>query len=185
MKKLALLSIVCIMAFLAIGVGESLYNGERLQPGELAFELAEAILIFGAVGLTAIIAYDARNKYLEQLHLVTKLEKAKFEGANWRRLAESYVNGLGAAISTQFEDWKFTPSESDIAMLMLKGFSHNEIASLRATSVATVRQQASMIYRKSGLTSRRELTAFFLEDLTPALDKTTMQKENIVRFDKP
>ena len=48
---------------------------------------------------------------------------------------------------------------------MLKGLSHKEIARLRLTSETTVRQQAAAIYRKSGLASRAELAAFFLEDL--------------------
>jgi hypothetical protein len=50
--------------------------------------------------------------------------------------------------------------------------SHREIADVRSTSEATVRQQALVIYRKSGLRNRSELSAFFLEDLllprTPA-----------------
>jgi DNA-binding NarL/FixJ family response regulator len=50
-------------------------------------------------------------------------------------------------------------------VLMLKGLSHKEIARVRATSEATVRQQAASVYRKSGLSSRAELSAFFLEDL--------------------
>lgn len=36
---------------------------------------------------------------------------------------------------------------------------------LRATSEATVRQQAPVVYRKSGLRNRSDLSAFFLEDL--------------------
>ena len=39
------------------------------------------------------------------------------------------------------------------------------MAGIRDTSEATIRQQALAIYRKSGLRSRSELSAFFLEDL--------------------
>jgi DNA-binding NarL/FixJ family response regulator len=48
---------------------------------------------------------------------------------------------------------------------MLKGLSHREVSEIRHTSEATVRQQALMVYRKSGLANRAELSAFFLEDL--------------------
>ena len=48
---------------------------------------------------------------------------------------------------------------------MLKGASLREIAGLRRTSEATIRQQAQNVYRKSGLNSRAELAAYFLEDL--------------------
>lgn len=48
---------------------------------------------------------------------------------------------------------------------MLKGFSHKEIARIRSTSEATIRQQAAAIYQKSNLGGRAALSAFFLEDL--------------------
>ena len=48
---------------------------------------------------------------------------------------------------------------------MLKGMSLKEIAIARDTSEATVRQQAQAIYRKSGLSGRAELAAYFLESL--------------------
>jgi hypothetical protein len=36
---------------------------------------------------------------------------------------------------------------------------------LRRTAEATIRQQAQNVYRKSGLSTRSELSAYFLEDL--------------------
>ncbi len=68
-------------------------------------------------------------------------------------------------IQEQFEFWRFTRSEKEVALLILKGFSFNEIAKMRHTKEKTVRQQASSIYGKSGVAGRHELTAWFLEDL--------------------
>ena len=62
-----------------------------------------------------------------------------------------------------------TQAEMEVGMLMLKGFSHPEIADVRAASERTIRDQARAVYRKSGLARRSELSAFFLEDLLPAL----------------
>jgi hypothetical protein len=50
-------------------------------------------------------------------------------------------------------------------LLLLKGFSHKEIARVRHTSTTTIRQQAASIYQKANLSSRAALSAFFLEDL--------------------
>lgn len=61
--------------------------------------------------------------------------------------------------------WGLTPAEQDIALLLLKGLSHKEIAQVRAVSETTVRQQARSLYRKAGLSGRSDLAAFFLEDL--------------------
>jgi len=52
-----------------------------------------------------------------------------------------------------------------VALMLLKGLSHKEIAAQRGTSEGTVRQQALSIYRKTGLSGRSTLAAFFLEGL--------------------
>ena len=58
-----------------------------------------------------------------------------------------------------------TAAEREVGLLILKGLSHKEIASLRATTEATVRQQAQAIYRKAGLPGKTAFSAYFLEDL--------------------
>jgi DNA-binding CsgD family transcriptional regulator len=75
------------------------------------------------------------------------------------------VKGLGAAIDAQFDRWGLTAAEREVAMLMLKGLSHKEIAAVREASERTVRQQARAIYAKANLSGRAALSAFFLEDL--------------------
>lgn len=67
-------------------------------------------------------------------------------------------------IQEQFNAWDFTPSEKEVALLLLKGLSFDEIANVRDTKEKTVRQQATAIYRKSGLNGRHEFAAWFFED---------------------
>lgn len=71
-------------------------------------------------------------------------------------------------IKQEFEKWKLTQSGTEIAWLIVKGFSFGEIAYLREVKEKTVRQQATAIYAKSGAKNRNELTALFLEDLLTA-----------------
>ena len=61
--------------------------------------------------------------------------------------------------------WNLTPAERKIALLLLKGYGHKEIATLLGRSERTIRQHAVAVYRKSNLSGRAELAAFFLEDL--------------------
>jgi DNA-binding NarL/FixJ family response regulator len=61
--------------------------------------------------------------------------------------------------------WQLTPAESEIGLLLLKGFSHQEIANLRTVSERTVREQARALYSKAGLTGSTALSAFCIEDL--------------------
>ncbi len=79
-------------------------------------------------------------------------------------LVEARKN-LADAIDRQFSDWGLSPSEREIGLLLLKGLSLKEIAMLRNTLEKTVRQQASSIYRKSGLSGRHAFAAWFIEDI--------------------
>ncbi|MBI2407862.1 MAG: helix-turn-helix transcriptional regulator [Gemmatimonadetes bacterium] len=87
------------------------------------------------------------------------------ERDEWRAHAQSALAGLGVAIDQQFSAWKLTPAEREVALLLLKGYGHKQIAGATQRSERTVRQHAVMVYQKSGLAGRAELAAFFLEDL--------------------
>lgn len=87
------------------------------------------------------------------------------ERDEWRASAHSALAGLGAAIDRQFEAWKLTPTEREVALLLLKGYGHKQIAGATNRGERTVRQHAVAVYQKSGLAGRAELAAFFLEDL--------------------
>lgn len=88
----------------------------------------------------------------------------------WRSRAEKLLRGLGEEIDRQLRKWKLTPAERGTAILILKGYGHKEIASLQGKSERTVRQHAVAVYRKSGLSGRADLSAFFLEDLLLPID---------------
>ena len=98
--------------------------------------------------------------------LRSDLRAMEVKAQQWREEARSALEGLGAAIDREFAKWGLTEAERDVALLILKGLSHKEIAAERDTSEGTVRQQALAIYRKAGLTGRSSLAAFFLEGLT-------------------
>lgn len=93
------------------------------------------------------------------------LKERSAERDAWQEAARSALEGLGTAISAQFEAWGLTPTERGVALGLLKGHSHKQIASLTGRSERTVRQHAVAVYGKSGLMGRAELAAFFLEGL--------------------
>lgn len=72
---------------------------------------------------------------------------------------------LMLVMQQQFKQWQLSPSESEVALLLIKGLSMKEISELRAVKEKTVRQQATSIYAKSGYAGRHELAAHFIEDL--------------------
>jgi DNA-binding CsgD family transcriptional regulator len=72
---------------------------------------------------------------------------------------------LNELILEEFDRWKLTKTEKDIAIMLIKGYSMQEIAELRGVKEKSVRQQATGIYSKANLSNRYELTSHFIEDL--------------------
>jgi DNA-binding NarL/FixJ family response regulator len=83
----------------------------------------------------------------------------------WRARAESSLTGLGQAIDAQCTAWGLTPAEREVAVMILKGLGHKQIAAATGRSERTVRQHAVAVYQKSGIGGRAELAAFFLDGL--------------------
>ena len=155
---------VVLFAAIAILIGVDLI--EDSQTGvDVAHLAIEAIVMVLAVAGVAALWRGLRAAEARAARLDRDLEAARKEAERYRTEAREALEGLGQAIDNQFNRWELTPAEREVALLLLKGLSHREVAELRSTSEATVRQQALMVYRKSGLRNRSDLSAFFLEDL--------------------
>lgn len=64
-----------------------------------------------------------------------------------------------------FDDWDLTPSERDVALMILKGIDNEGIARLRGTAAGTVRAQSARVYAKAGVEGRAQLVSLFVEEL--------------------
>jgi DNA-binding CsgD family transcriptional regulator len=167
-----LLSVVGAVAFVAFLALELSVEKGPLTLAKVALEAFELLLIMGTAAVTALLFTQFRAHRDEQAALVAELERARSQGQAWREKAQKHIAGLSAAIQEQFDQWGLSPAESEVAMLMLKGFSHKEIARLRNAGEQTVRQQARVVYAKADVSSRHAFCAFFLEDLlVPAEDE--------------
>ena len=165
-----------ILAVLAVVAGIALYLALELREEphmswkDMAFELLDIVPgVLTSVGVVLLFTLSRRQRD-EQRILIRELELARQRGQTWRNEARSYLNGLGEAIEAQFERWSFTEAEREVALLLLKGLSLKEIASVRETSDRTVRVQARALYAKAGLSGRAALSAFFLEDLLAPIE---------------
>ena len=143
--------------------------------GHAAVELAVMV-----VAVAVAIAITLRFVGLRERTrvLARHLDAAQLEAARWRREADGVVRGMAAAIDHQFERWQLSPAEREVALLLLKGLAHRQIAKLRDTSERTVRQQSLAIYRKAGLSGRAELSAFFLEDVLLLVERAGRREED-------
>ena len=132
---------------------------------DILFDLIEPTIIVLTVTGVLYLLGRTNRQHEEQLALLRDLDVARSDGAQWRTEIRELLKGLSTAINAQFDRWQLTIAEREIALLLLKGLSHKEIADTRHTSERTIRQQAQSIYGKANLTGRTALSAFFLEDL--------------------
>lgn len=138
----------------------------------------ELLFMLMSLGSAIFLWSGWRNANSSLNRVRQALSAHQVERDAWRNQAQGYLKGLGEAISTQLKEWGLTAAESETALFLLKGFSHKEIGNLTGKSERTVRQHAIAVYRKSALSGRAELSAFFLEDLLlPTESKTEMGKQ--------
>ncbi|MFN8392350.1 MAG: LuxR C-terminal-related transcriptional regulator [Bdellovibrionota bacterium] len=143
--------------------------GDKIDGAPWSHVLSELALVVVASGLAAYLFKRAQEPLVRKNRLLEReLTRAREDAVNWQNATRELRLGLSEAITKQFEEWKLSEAEQEIALLLLKGLSHKEIAEVRSTSEQTVRQQAGSLYNKSNLSGRNELSAFFLEDLLVA-----------------
>ena len=162
-----------LLAFLGVALLAAIDVSADLQEGAAFAHVAAevGILLVGLLGSIfmarrlVLTLRRARAVEKEALSLAEQLAATRVEANRWRTEARDLVKGLAAAIDQQFDRWNLTPAEKEVALLLLKGLSHKDIAEIRSVTEATARQQARAVYRKGGLSGRHDLAAFFLEDL--------------------
>lgn len=113
-----------------------------------ALEIAASIgLIFGAVlGAFSVLQAQRRQGQAEQA-------------------LRSAAGAFATVVDEKFAHWALTKAESDVAWLVIKGFSTKETAELRGTSEGTIKSQCNAIYRKVGVSGRAQLLSVMVEDL--------------------
>lgn len=150
---------VPITVLLALDLMDDYRSGVSVE--HMIVEIAFWALGFVAAGLVlqAIGRARRREGALEE-RLLESIAEAEKLRAETRKYA-----GQGEGFERQFEDWQLSPAERDVAVLLLKGYSYQQIGASRNAAEGTVRQQALSVYRKAGLSGRSELAAYFLEVL--------------------
>lgn len=162
------LAVAAILLLVAIGGAADLAldRPERWLSAHVLFEAAMMVVSLSfAIWLWRGWRRAAQSLALARRAFASRSATLQAERDTWRTSAQAALAGLGAAIDAQFDAWRLTPAEREVALLLLKGHGHKQIAGATQRSERTVRQHAVMVYQKSGLAGRAELAAFFLEDL--------------------
>lgn len=152
----------------------------RILYGVLAFQLAGALIFVSdlwseVLGLRSTpIPYEWQEiiQILASVSLLTGaatsvmyLRNSQRTMRSMRRQMDAAAGNFKAHLDTCFEKWNLTPSECEVAIYAMKGFSNAEVAALRGTSASTVKSQMNSIYKKSDFANRQQLISFLVEDL--------------------
>ena len=158
---------ISVMAFVVLLTLEVLTEPDTMTLADLAVD-ATHILLTIVAGAGAVLLWQRTQRQQEENRALQQdLGIARAEGNRWRSMVQAHLAGLKAGLDSQFQQWALTGAEREVGLLILKGLNHKEIASVRKTTEATVRQQAQSIYRKAGLPGKTAFSAYFLEDLLP------------------
>ncbi len=94
------------------------------------------------------------------------------ENRNYRAMAGLASGEFLRVLDSKFSEWELSDSEREIALLLIKGLTIQEIADVRNTKPGTIKSQSNAVYRKADVKSRNELVAYFVEDLLSGQDLT-------------
>lgn len=141
--------LACAVFFVVDAVEDFLEEGglESLGP-HLAVESLATIALLAAILI--------EGQFLRRL----MQRKARLE----RNLANASAE-VHAVIEAQFEEWRLSPAEHDIAMFLVKGLGTQEIADMRGSAEGTVKAHFASIFRKAGVHSRPELLSLLIDRL--------------------
>jgi DNA-binding CsgD family transcriptional regulator len=160
------LRVILAVALLSIIVGGTADLAMDAPATWLSFHVIfEALMIASALVMATTLWLGWWHSAHSAAALRMSLEAQRAERDAWKASAQTALEGLGRAIDAQFTVWRLTPTEREVALMLLKGYGHKEIAALTGRGERTVRQHAGVVYEKAGLAGRAELAAYFLHDL--------------------
>ena len=156
------LMLIFFLLIMASGIDLMMDFSAGTDFNHVAQESVIFVLSFIALGW---LVFDIRQQKVEISTLREELAAARKPEHKPEKYVLDAKTNLSQVISQQFDDWQLTTSEKDVGWLLLKGLSLKEIAAIRKTLGKTVRQQASSIYKKAGISGRHAFSAWFIEDV--------------------
>ena len=156
--------LILVFAIVVIASGADLV-ADLSHGADIEHMVKEAFIVGLSMIAIAWLMWGLRRQRLEISSLQQELEAANNSQLQPKKYVLEARKKLGNVVSRQFSEWQLTGSETEVGWLLLKGLSLKDIALLRNTQEKTVRQQASSIYKKAGVSGRHAFSAWFIEDI--------------------
>jgi DNA-binding CsgD family transcriptional regulator len=96
--------------------------------------------------------------------LRAELRRAQSEAEADRARLIALRGAFDRLMEERFDAWELSAAERDVALLTVRGLRISEIAAARGVREGTVKSQLSLIFRKSGVRTRTEFVAMFIDE---------------------
>ena len=156
--------LILILAIVVVASGADLVS-DLAHGADIEHIVKESAIVAISTVAIAWLLWGLRRQRLEISSLRQELETANRPQTPPKKYVLEARQKLGNVVTQQFSEWTLTGSEIEVGWLLLKGLSLKEIAMVRNTQEKTVRQQASSIYKKAGVSGRHAFSAWFIEDI--------------------
>jgi len=153
-----ILSTVCTV-FFAMDVFGDIVLGKEI-PNEQIHNILELIIVIISI---ASFIYHCRE--------LLRFTKRQSKMSDQVRVASGEFSEV---IRELFDQWKLSPSEKEVAILLIKGLSFAEIAEARNAKEGTVKAQSNAVYRKADVKGARELLALLFDELLSDVSVTNI-----------
>jgi len=157
-------TLILVLALVALASGADLV-ADFSHGADNDHIIKEVIVVIISTLAIAWLLWGQHQQRLEIRTLQQELASASSPQTPPKKYVLEARQRLGTVVMQQFSEWLLTGSEIEVGWLLLKGLSLKEIALLRNTQEKTVRQQASSIYKKAGVSGRHAFSAWFIEDI--------------------
>jgi len=157
------LYIIFMVIIVLLGTGDLILD--QLNTGKTFHSIIEiTFIIFAVISSSWMwLVYKKNNKMLQSSE--NRVMELTAQRQDYLQKHENLIRGMKEAITSQLEKWGLSAAEVEITLLLMRGYSHKQIAARLDKSEKTVRNQSLAVYKKTGMTGRNDLTAFFIEDI--------------------
>jgi len=129
--------------------------------------LGESLLVLLSAAVIVWLARSLRQQRIALEQLKREISSPLLNGAGPGREVQEARHRLSEVIQQQFQQWKLTDSEQEVAMLLLRGLSFREIAAVRNTLEKTYGNRLRRFTKKPVLLASASV---MLPVLTPVVD---------------
>lgn len=155
--------LILLTAYAAYEVYDELQD---LQQGESPLTVwMEILIVSSSLGFVFYITQMLYKNQRQQKEMKQTLAQVRQQLHSSNQRLQQGKEAFRSTIEWQLDEWQLTPTQQDVAILLLRGLDIREIAEIRHVQEKTIRNHLSAIYDKSNLPGRHVFCAWFFEGL--------------------